>query len=218
MKKEELVFEQLNPDACRTYLIGAPETKEAALVDPVLGSTEEYLRVLKKGGWSLRYVIDTHTHADHLSGVPVQRTGASTRCTGRRAQARVAPFVRRVDAFARQDDPREHRDSATPGTASTPEASGRLLAGDFSSSAGRTHGSSRRGSGEHWESLNRVILVDGHPHLPGHDYQGSGSRFCGRRSAPTRTSSPAGGKSTTPGFPRCEKAHPGVDDRDGSRQ
>lgn len=32
MKKEGLVFEQLNPDACKTYLVGSPETGEAALV------------------------------------------------------------------------------------------------------------------------------------------------------------------------------------------
>ena len=39
MKDEEIVFDQLNPDACRTYFIGEPGTKEAALVDPVLGAT-----------------------------------------------------------------------------------------------------------------------------------------------------------------------------------
>ena len=76
--REELVFGQLNDGVCRTYFVGSSLTRDAALVDPVLGSTDRYLRHLASGGWALRVVIDTHTHADHLSGgrVLAERTGA----------------------------------------------------------------------------------------------------------------------------------------------
>jgi hydroxyacylglutathione hydrolase len=52
---------------CASYLIGSRKSREAAVVDP---STElgEYESLLKERDFRLRYVIDTHVHADHLSG------------------------------------------------------------------------------------------------------------------------------------------------------
>ena len=65
-----MIFEQLNPGACRTYLIGSDVTREAALVDPVLEHVDDYVRLLEKEHWKLAFIIDTHTHADHISGGP----------------------------------------------------------------------------------------------------------------------------------------------------
>src|SRR5690349_19029491 len=74
-----MLFEQLNDGNCRTYLVASPDTQEAALVDPLLGREDHYLRVLKDRGLALRQVIDTHVHADHLSACALlrDRTGAS---------------------------------------------------------------------------------------------------------------------------------------------
>jgi len=178
MKKEELVFEQLNPDACRTYLVGSQETRETALVDPVLGATEEYLKVLEKGGWSLRYVIDTHTHADHLSGGRLlsQRTGAEY-AMHRKAGSKHAS-LRLSDGSMLSlggtileaiETPGHTRDSISL------KLPGRLLTGDFLfiGGAGRTD-LPGGDPGEHWESLNRVIPSIDEATLiyPGHDYQG----------------------------------------------
>jgi len=63
-----MVIEQLNPHACRTYLIGEEGGEEVALVDPVLEHVDDYLRLLEERGLKLTHVIDTHTHADHISG------------------------------------------------------------------------------------------------------------------------------------------------------
>src|SRR5262245_6137492 len=65
-----MIFEQLNPGACRTYLIACEESREAALVDPVLERVDDYVRLLEKERWKLAYIVDTHTHADHISGGP----------------------------------------------------------------------------------------------------------------------------------------------------
>lgn len=65
-----MIFEQLNPGACRTYLVASEATREAVLVDPVLEHVDDYLRLLDKERWKLSYIIDTHTHADHISGGP----------------------------------------------------------------------------------------------------------------------------------------------------
>ena len=178
MKKEEIVFEQLNPDACRTYFVGSPETKEAALVDPVLGATEEYLRYLENGGWSLRYVLDTHTHADHLSGGRLlsQRTGAEY-AMHRKAGSKHAS-MRLTDGSTLALGETILEAIETPGHTKdsiTVKLPGRLLTGDFLfiGSAGRTD-LPGGDPGEHWESLNRVIPSIDESTLvcPGHDYQG----------------------------------------------
>ncbi len=63
------LFEVLQPDsASRTYLIADPETGEAALVDPLRERVDEYLKLLSEKRLRLRYTIETHTHADHVSG------------------------------------------------------------------------------------------------------------------------------------------------------
>jgi len=64
----QLLFRQLNPAYCRTYLVGDAATGEVALVDPVLDHLDLYLAALAQENYKLRYVIDTHAHADHISG------------------------------------------------------------------------------------------------------------------------------------------------------
>jgi glyoxylase-like metal-dependent hydrolase (beta-lactamase superfamily II)/rhodanese-related sulfurtransferase len=59
---------QMRAESCFAYLIADPTTSEAALVDPRADSVEDYIRELEDRGLRLRTVIDTHTHADHLSG------------------------------------------------------------------------------------------------------------------------------------------------------
>ena len=51
---------------CASYLIASRHTGEAALVDPGV-ETDPYEAVLAFRGFRLRYVIDTHIHADHIS-------------------------------------------------------------------------------------------------------------------------------------------------------
>ncbi len=51
-----------------TYLIANQETKEAVLIDPVLSQVERDLNLLKQLGLSLRYSLETHVHADHITG------------------------------------------------------------------------------------------------------------------------------------------------------
>jgi glyoxylase-like metal-dependent hydrolase (beta-lactamase superfamily II) len=51
-----------------TYLIACKETREAALIDPVLEMTERDLRLLQDLGLTLKYTIETHIHADHVTG------------------------------------------------------------------------------------------------------------------------------------------------------
>src|SRR5689334_1173967 len=73
-----MYFKQILNDlyGCASYVI-ACQTGEAAIVDPAL-ETEPYTALLAARGLRLRYVIDTHVHADHVSGARqlAQRHGA----------------------------------------------------------------------------------------------------------------------------------------------
>ncbi|MHA1591744.1 MAG: MBL fold metallo-hydrolase [Candidatus Heimdallarchaeaceae archaeon] len=62
-----MLFNQLNPTSCKTYLLGV-DTSSIVLVDPVLEHVDDYLTYLHDNDLSLTAVIDTHTHADHISG------------------------------------------------------------------------------------------------------------------------------------------------------
>ncbi len=52
---------------CASYLIASRQSHEAAIVDPSV-AIEEYDTLLALRGFRLKYVIDTHIHADHISG------------------------------------------------------------------------------------------------------------------------------------------------------
>src|SRR5688572_18932977 len=59
-----IVVEELNNTNCKTYLLTVGT--EAALVDPVRERLDTYLQVLTARGLTLRMVLETHMHADHL--------------------------------------------------------------------------------------------------------------------------------------------------------
>lgn len=65
-----MIFRQLlEPDTCSfTYLLSCSETGKTALIDPVLDTVERDLEVLEQLGLKLDYTIETHMHADHLTG------------------------------------------------------------------------------------------------------------------------------------------------------
>jgi sulfur dioxygenase len=64
-----MLFHELNRAGCKTYLAACEETGRAALVDPLKDHVDRYLAVLAYYRLTLDLIIDTHTHADHRSGV-----------------------------------------------------------------------------------------------------------------------------------------------------
>jgi sulfur dioxygenase len=51
-----------------TYLVADPQTADAALIDPVLEQVERDITLLTQLGLTLRYCLETHVHADHITG------------------------------------------------------------------------------------------------------------------------------------------------------
>jgi glyoxylase-like metal-dependent hydrolase (beta-lactamase superfamily II)/rhodanese-related sulfurtransferase len=62
-----MIFEQIATGGCQSYLIGCPETFQAALIDPEVRQVDHYLGLASQLGVRIRYLVDTHTHADHFS-------------------------------------------------------------------------------------------------------------------------------------------------------
>jgi len=62
-----------------TYLISSGKGREALIIDPVLEKTNDYILFLKKLDLKLVKVIDTHVHADHISGL--KELNKQTNCT-----------------------------------------------------------------------------------------------------------------------------------------
>jgi glyoxylase-like metal-dependent hydrolase (beta-lactamase superfamily II)/rhodanese-related sulfurtransferase len=52
---------------CASYVVASRKTQDAAIIDPAV-ETEPYEALLCERGFRLQYVIDTHIHADHVSG------------------------------------------------------------------------------------------------------------------------------------------------------
>ena len=70
-----MIFHQFRAGGCLSYLLACERSHLAALVDPEISLLERYLGEASSAGLRLKYVIDTHTHADHFS---------ATQCVSRR--------------------------------------------------------------------------------------------------------------------------------------
>ena len=66
-----MIFEQLfdTKSSTYTYIVSSGKGREALIIDPVIENTDEYISVLKNLDLKLVKVIDTHIHADHISGL-----------------------------------------------------------------------------------------------------------------------------------------------------
>ena len=66
-----MIFKQLfdTRSSTYTYLISSGKGREALIIDPVIENVTEYISLLKELDLKLVKVIDTHIHADHISGL-----------------------------------------------------------------------------------------------------------------------------------------------------
>lgn len=62
-----MIFEQIATGGCQSYIVGCPETRQAAIIDPEQKQIERYIGFAAREGLHIHVLIDTHTHADHFS-------------------------------------------------------------------------------------------------------------------------------------------------------
>jgi glyoxylase-like metal-dependent hydrolase (beta-lactamase superfamily II) len=164
-------------DGCLAYLVVDEPSRAAMVIDPRLEQVDRYVEALTARDARLVYVVDTHTHADHLSGARrlADRTGATLvahaasklKGTARRVQGGSALELggTRVDVL---DAPGHTPDSMAL------LIEGHLFTGDalFVGGAGRTdfQGGSASDLFDTMRAFER--LPDATVVHPGHDYVG----------------------------------------------
>lgn len=69
-KGHDIIFRQLleYKSFTYTYLLADPDSKEAILIDPVIETAERDAKLVKDMGLKLVYGVNTHVHADHITG------------------------------------------------------------------------------------------------------------------------------------------------------
>lgn len=179
------IIKELNGNHCKCYLIACPETRHAVLVDPHAELVERYIALLAYRGLTLDLLIDTHTHADHLSGTRVLK------------QLLDVPVVQHVKAPNPSVDRHvDHGDEIscgrlrikvlhTPGH--TPDSislllDGFVLTGDVLLVGGTGRADFAGGdAGEQYDSITGRLfaLPDETVVLPAHDYRGNTSSTIG---------------------------------------
>ena len=87
-----MIFEQLfdAKSSTYTYIISSGKGREALIIDPVIEHTDKYIEVLKNLELKLVKVIDTHIHADHVTGLnELNKRTNCTRIMGEKSKSEV---------------------------------------------------------------------------------------------------------------------------------
>ena len=87
-----MIFRQLfdTKSSTYTYIIASGKGREALVIDPVIEKTDEYIEVLKNLELKLVKVIDTHIHADHITGLnELNKRTNCTRIMGEKSKSEV---------------------------------------------------------------------------------------------------------------------------------
>ena len=168
-----------------TYIIASAKGREAVIIDPVLENVEDYIGILKELDLKLVKVIDTHIHADHITGA--SKLKQVTNCTTIMGEHTPADTVeiKVKDSEIIDIDNLKIRSIYTPGHTSDSYSfllDNYLFTGDtlLINGTGRTdfqNGSSK----DAYNSLfnNLLKLPEETLVYPGHDYNGKFSSTIG---------------------------------------
>ena len=175
-----MIFRQLfdHASSAYTYLLGGARGGEALIIDPVLDRVERYLQLLDELDLRLVKALDTHVHADHVTGLGALRD--RTRCiTVMGAESKVdVVSVRVVDGDRIEIEGVGLEAMYTPGHTEDSycyRMADRVFTGDtlLIRGTGRTdfqHGDSRAAYDSLFAKL--LSLPDETLVYPGHDYKG----------------------------------------------
>ena len=87
-----MIFEQLfdTKSSTYTYIVSSGKGREALIIDPVIEHTDEYIKILNNLELKLVKVIDTHIHADHITGLnELNKRTNCTRIMGEKSKSEV---------------------------------------------------------------------------------------------------------------------------------
>ena len=183
-----MIFKQLfdKKSSTYTYLIASAKGREAIIIDPVLENVDEYIRHLKELDLKLVKVIDTHIHADHVTGA--SKLKINTNCStimGENSPAETVDIKLKDDEII-EIDQLKIRAMFTPGHTSDSYSflmDKFLFSGDtlLINGTGRTDFQNGSSKDAYHSLFNKILKLPEETILyPGHDYNGKQFSTIGR--------------------------------------
>ena len=177
---QSMIFEQLFDDksSTYTYIVSSGKGREALIIDPVIEKTEIYINLLNKLDLKLVKVIDTHIHADHVTGA--SKLKDITKCTtimGANTPAESVEIKVKDDEYINLDN-LKIRAMYTPGHTSDSYSflmNNYLFSGDtlLINGTGRTDFQNGNAKDAYNSIFNKLLKLPEETLLyPAHDYKG----------------------------------------------
>ena len=182
-----MIFRQVfdNKSSTYTYLIASAKGREAVIIDPVIENVESYINLLNELDLKLVKVIDTHIHADHVTGA--SKLKLATNCStlmGEHTPADAVEIKVKDDEIIKIDQI-EIKAMYTPGHTSDSYSflmDNCLFSGDtlLINGTGRTDFQNGSSKDAYNSIFNRLLKLPEDTILyPGHDYNGKESSTIG---------------------------------------
>jgi len=182
-----MIFRQVfdNKSSTYTYLIASAKGREAVIIDPVIENVESYIKLLNELDLKLVKVIDTHIHADHVTGA--SKLKLATNCStimGEHTPADAVEIKVKDDEIIKIDQI-EIKAMYTPGHTSDSYSflmDNYLFSGDtlLINGTGRTDFQNGSSKDAYNSIFNRLLKLPEDTILyPGHDYNGKESSTIG---------------------------------------
>jgi len=175
-----MIFKQLfdKKSSTYTYLIASAKGREALIIDPVIENVNQYVQLLKELNLNLVKVIDTHIHADHVTGA--SKLKDITKCTtimGDHSPANTVEIKVKDDEYINLDT-LKIRAMYTPGHTSDSYSflmDNYLFSGDtlLINGTGRTDFQNGDSKDAYNSIFNKLLKLPDETFLyPAHDYKG----------------------------------------------
>ena len=175
-----MIFKQLfdQKSSTYTYLIASAKGREALIIDPVIENVNQYVQLLKELNLNLVKVIDTHIHADHVTGA--SKLKDITKCTtimGDHSPANTVEIKVKDDEYINLDT-LKIRAMYTPGHTSDSYSflmDNYLFSGDtlLINGTGRTDFQNGNAKDAYNSIFNKLLKLPEETLLyPAHDYKG----------------------------------------------
>ena len=183
-----MIFKQVfdTKTSTYTYLIASAKGREAIIIDPVIENVNEYIQLLKDLDLKLVKVIDTHIHADHVTGASKLKevTNCST-LMGEHTPADAVEIKVKDDELINVDG-LNIRSIYTPGHTSESYSfllDNYLFSGDalLINGTGRTDFQNGSSKESYYSIFDKLLKLPEETLLyPGHDYNGEKASTIGK--------------------------------------
>lgn len=176
-----MIFKQLFETETSTYsyLLGCERTKRALIIDPVASEIDDYIELLQSLNLKLIYTMETHVHADHVTGAGLLREQLGSKSVVHRDAGAMCADLLVTDGVNLQVGDLELEVRHTPGHTNgcvSYVMSDRVFTGDALLIGGSGRTDFQQGdAGQLYDSITGKLFTLPPDTLvyPGHDYQGN---------------------------------------------